>query len=902
MKTKTALWNNIQEELKDNIFNPDILTKFINHFYETRIKNLNSDQHILFLFRIELINSDIKTTTKLLKLDNNLENKDNLIAFLLEKINLTSESYNDTPIKSLIISYGIRKGKIIPTIKPIALTEKKNEGNKYQHIYYNHKLPIALNALDYGTLIGVFGDTTIVSFKKHYNLTIQSEDNKNHIKFFKNGVMIYEWTDHIKEDNSLMREIGKTTFLWKEGEILWTKVLKTTKPIKKKRISSGLKENFITMDLETISKIDPSRAGSTLIPYLLCWYDGKRDKTHSYFIDPSLGDTSIKDIIYRAMTDICTRKYKCYKIYLHNFSKFDAIFLVKYLILIGECDPVIHKGKIISFSFKPNWKKDFGKVTFLDSYLLLTSSLSKLSKSFNIDSPKTLFPIHLNNINYQGSVPDIKYFKDISLEDYEKYKASHSDKIWNFKTEAIAYCSIDCKALYQILSRFNKLIFEKFRLNITDHPTLPSLAFSIYRSSFYKNEVIHQLSGKIDKDIRQGYTGGSTEMFIPKPPQGKKIYAYDINSLYPSVMRDNDIPIGSPIYFEGNILKQDSKAFGFFYCKITAPEGLLHPILQLHHKTFNGLRTISPLGSWEGMYFSEELYNAEKFGYKFKILRGYTFDRGNIFKDYIDNLYNLRLNYTKSDPLNFTAKILLNSLYGRFGMNDDFNILEIVDQEELIEIESSYLIIDNIQQLSSTKGKEKYLVSYSNPESKTLTLMDGNKETHNINISVAAAITAYARIHMSQFKNNPSFPNLYYSDTDSLYFDGPIPDSFISPTILGKLKLEGIYNSAVFLAPKVYALQNQDGLIVKIKGLSKYSIVKNKINIELLYQLLHQNGNIKKNQDKWFRSLSEGTINILNQTYNLKVTGNKRELIYNSRFARCFSWNQIFNFISNFLV
>ena len=28
------------------------------------------------------------------------------------------------------------------------------------------------------------------------------------------------------------------------------------------------------------------------------------------------------------------------------------------------------------------------------------------------------------------------------------------------------------------------------------------------------------------------------------------------------------------------------------------------------------------------------------------------------------------------------------------------------------------------------------------------------------------------------------------------------------------------------------------------------------------------------------RSLSEGTINILNQTYNLKVTGNKRELLY----------------------
>jgi DNA polymerase elongation subunit (family B) len=62
---------------------------------------------------------------------------------------------------------------------------------------------------------------------------------------------------------------------------------------------------------------------------------------------------------------------------------------------------------------------------------------------------------------------------------------------------------------------------------------------------------------------------------------------------------------------------------------------------------------------------------------------------------------------------------------------------------------------------------------------------------------------------MSQFKNCPNLPNLYYTDTDSLYFDGPIPETFISSTELGKLKLEGIYDKAIFLAPKVYALKNQ---------------------------------------------------------------------------------------------
>jgi hypothetical protein len=343
-------------------------------------------------------------------------------------------------------------------------------------------------------------------------------------------------------------------------------------------------------------------------------------------------------------------------------------------------------------------------------------------------------------------------------------------------------------------------------------------------------------------------------------------------------MINKDFPIGNPTYFEGNILLDPlrANAFGFFFCKITTPQDLKHPILQLHHKTVGGIRTIAPIGAFSGWFFSEELYNAKKYGYHFEILRGYIFDRGNIFKDYINSLYNLRLEYDKSDPMNYTAKILLNSLYGRFGMNDDFNLLDIVDQKELREMEKSHLTLSDIISFSSNK----FLVSYSNPSNKMVTLMDGNKETHNVNIAIAAAVTAYARIHMSQFKNNPSFPNLYYTDTDSAYFDGPLPDYFISNTILGALKLEGIYDNAVFLAPKVYALKINKGEIIKIKGLNKEAIINNNITLESLEALLSKDSNIQINQNKWFRHLDKGTISILEQTYDLKVTGNKRELIY----------------------
>ena len=107
---------------------------------------------------------------------------------------------------------------------------------------------------------------------------------------------------------------------------------------------------------------------------------------------------------------------------MHNFSKFDALFLIKYLVALGKCKPIIHKDKIMSFRFSPNLKKDFGYITFLDSYLLLPSSLRKLCKSFNVKDSKGIFPYLLDNINYQGITPDIKYFPGISLIEYNNYK------------------------------------------------------------------------------------------------------------------------------------------------------------------------------------------------------------------------------------------------------------------------------------------------------------------------------------------------------------------------------------------------------------------------------------------------------------------------------------------------
>jgi DNA polymerase type B, organellar and viral len=105
------------------------------------------------------------------------------------------------------------------------------------------------------------------------------------------------------------------------------------------------------------------------------------------------------------------------------------------------------------------------------------------------------------------------------------------------------------------------------------------------------------------------------------------------------------MPVGKPVAFEGDIRTIDANAYGFFYCNIVSPEYLELTILQRRIKTVKGVRTIAGLGSWTGWVNSLEYDKAIELGYKIQILNGYLFESKLIFKEYVDKMYELRLNY-----------------------------------------------------------------------------------------------------------------------------------------------------------------------------------------------------------------------------------------------------------------
>jgi hypothetical protein len=325
-----------------------------------------------------------------------------------------SEYYNETQIEEIIFSYGFKKGKI-PDKDSLNL-------NVNSVIINDIKLPISLNPKDFGKLSRTIeidnGQLFILQNNKGEIIMFSKFNNYNEIEFLKNGNSLIKFRDEISSENKFIRIIDNKKYYFENGEqFVITKEMKT-KFIAKTVKAKNLVNNFITLDIETFIK------DNILTPYCISIYDGK-NISNFYLTNYK----NIDDLIISALKSIMIRKYNGYNIYMHNMAKFDIIFLFKYLLKLGLVQPIIHNNRIISINF------NFGKnnkyqIIFKDSLLLLLNSLSKLCKSFKVDNPKTSFPIlyvNENNLDYIGEVPNIKYFKNVNLSEYNKYKANFNN-------------------------------------------------------------------------------------------------------------------------------------------------------------------------------------------------------------------------------------------------------------------------------------------------------------------------------------------------------------------------------------------------------------------------------------------------------------------------------------------
>lgn len=537
-------------------------------------------------------------------------------------------------------------------------------------------------------------------------------------------------------------------------------------------------------------------------------------------------------------------------------------------------------------------------IYFYDLRLILTrGSLKELAKNLLKHEQKQDFPI-------------MDYVHDLA-------------KFEGAKDQIIKYCFQDCKVLYSLVHALWNFFYD-FLLPIKGKngvypkfcvgkgfsifkPTLSLLAMDLWKTMYradYNIILEGVITSKIYSIIKESYKGGmclNTCLHYTG-----KLYHYDIVSSYPTVMFYNNIPtrVKTPLQIFTNPLSlNDIRPFDeytLYKIRFKFRPKVCIPYFPL--KTKSGL--IYPLSNMEDdeatWIWGGEVNNARPDLAEVLIYGTLEFDSAPIFKDYISHLFEERKKATeaKDEIKKFWLKLLMNSLYGKFGQKQ-FDRVSYLTSSQLHE----FLIGEDIR-----KGIDQD-ISVGDSLMKRLSVLDDNilgepffqiNQTKEENFSyigslifISSFIASRARIQLVQGMYYCGLANVFYFDTDSLFTKSPIRQQMVIGDNLGQWKCEeDDIVEAYFLAPKVYACRRANGkFILHCKGIPEKKLkwedfeemYKKKIfSYSNIGQLVHQNGEI------YFHD------NLIKQ---LKFLNNKRNFIgdvsipWNSRqeMDKCFS-------------
>jgi hypothetical protein len=385
-------------------------------------------------------------------------------------------------------------------------------------------------------------------------------------------------------------------------------------------------------------------------------------------------------------------------------------------------------------------------ITFRDSSAMLPFSLANLTTNFGVEHKK-------QEIDYEAMTvvtPEIK-----------------------------EYLEYDLRGLYEVIEKYFTWPLIRGAGSAT---TIASQSMRVFQT--YLEKPIRSLDDDVDAFVRKSYFGGRTEIFRPLFDQvedNQLLSSYDVNSLYPSMMLANDFPTNLKKITTDTI---DFSELGFYDVDVEVPEMYVPPLGHVFSK--NG-RLIFPTGYFRGVFSSIELEYAETQGVKIrKVHSGMIFHNGGpIFKEYITDIYEMRLKSKKASVDNILTKLIMNSTYGRFGIRRD---------REMLMFEDFFS--------DGTSSVE----DFSSDAMDNLLLMTKDIHLDEMfgNVAVAAWVTSLSRIHMHKlYMLAPD--ELFYTDTDSIYSTY----AYLSDDkTLGALKYEHSYRRGSFLLPKTYLLES----------------------------------------------------------------------------------------------
>ena len=223
-------------------------------------------------------------------------------------------------------------------------------------------------------------------------------------------------------------------------------------------------------------------------------------------------------------------------------------------------------------------------------------------------------------------------------------------------------------------------------------------------------------------------------------------------------------------------------------------------------------RLVFPVGRFHTHLATPEFKLALNSGAIKKVSQMAVYDRAKIFDEFVDYFYNRRLEFKeRGDKVNdFFCKIILNSLYGKFGQSG--RVFETVGKAEFDNIRTGV-------EYDVNTGEETNYREYAGIRQE----QKREAESRDSFPAIAATITSAARVHIGELLALAGRKNTYYMDTDSLLVNrngfGKL-FHLVDNNKLGGLKLALETTSTEIRACKDYIM----GDIERIKGVRPTAI------------------------------------------------------------------------------
>lgn len=470
--------------------------------------------------------------------------------------------------------------------------------------------------------------------------------------------------------------------------------------------------------------------------------------------------------------------------------------------------------------FKSTGVIDELKIIARTSSDILSFSFIYRGCTFHFMDSLAIAPMSLEKFTKQMS-PEIKKLSGtIDFDNGEKFDPQNP--------EHIAYARQDALSLWYSLINYQNLLKSIFNVNI--QTTSAGTAMMAWEKTLGKNIPY-------DKDIKdktfldacqQAYYGGA--VFLTTTKKQKNLVTFDINSSYPAVMESVQFPDDRYLsIFNKNQILPSSKFCQIIFAYIETPDNIRIPIIPTRRRKDKGA-IIWPKGKFYTMTTNVELELAIKHGYKAEVLLSWCAPLvSSPFKKLVKLCKQTRYKY-KDGPLETVAKLIQNSLYGKFATNP---VRTVVDTESVTFYE------ENKKNMTDDE-KIRYVIDNNiNGDFPFSFKQEDMGEEVRRKIIYAAWITANARVRLFDFIYTAGPENVFYGDTDSVTMNKSAVNKiqkFVHNKEYGKFKQEKEWKSFKVIAPKVYTGEIVDkGFSGKVKGIPKKLIEKDNKYFEKMF-------------------------------------------------------------------